>query len=88
MGRGVAYAMRRVAFGRRLSRLLPAGTCVRWQHQARHGAPPDLRAPATFTVPRPTRLEELLGRARQLAAGFRLVRVDLYQVGERVVFGS
>jgi hypothetical protein len=48
MGRAVAYAKRRVAFGRRLTRLLSARTCVRWQHEVYHRAPPDLRAPATF----------------------------------------
>lgn len=41
-----------------------------------------------LTVPRPTRLAELLGCARRLSAGFGFVRVDLYQVGERVVFGE
>jgi hypothetical protein len=48
MGRAVAYAKRRVALGRRLSRLLPVGACVRWQHELAHGAPPDLRRPASL----------------------------------------
>jgi hypothetical protein len=49
MGRAVAYAKRRVAMGRRLSRLLPARTCVGWQHELRHGERLDLAAPETFT---------------------------------------
>lgn len=40
---------RRVSTGRRLSRLLPAEACVRWQHEVCHGAPPDLRRPRTFS---------------------------------------
>jgi hypothetical protein len=39
-------------------------------------------------VPRPAHLEELLDVARRLSAGFSFVRVDLYDVEGRVVFGE
>ena len=39
-------------------------------------------------LPRPSRLEEMLHIVRTLAAPFPLVRVDLYEVGGRVLFGE
>jgi hypothetical protein len=39
-------------------------------------------------VPRPARLDEMLSVAERLADGIDFVRVDLYDVGERVLFGE
>lgn len=51
--------------------------------------PVRLEHPATDRpVPRPAALSELVRRARQLAAGFPFVRVDLYALGEAVFFGE
>ena len=38
--------------------------------------------------PRPARLEELLDLAERLAAGVDFVRVDLYDLPQRIVFGE
>jgi len=46
------------------------------------------RPPPDRPAPRPHTLRQMLLRARQLAAGFPFVRVDLYQVEGRVVFGE
>ncbi len=45
-------------------------------------------APEGFTLPRPERLEEMLQCAESLAAPFPFVRVDLYHVDGRIVFGE
>ncbi|HEJ7052460.1 MULTISPECIES: ATP-grasp fold amidoligase family protein [Serratia] len=39
-------------------------------------------------MPRPTRLDEMIRLARQTAQQFSYVRVDFYQVGEKVYFGE
>lgn len=39
-------------------------------------------------MPRPTRLDEMTRLARQAAQQFSYVRVDFYQVGEKVYFGE
>lgn len=44
--------------------------------------------PTDEPAPRPAALPELLRRGRELAAGFPFVRVDLYVVAGRVVFGE
>lgn len=46
------------------------------------------RKPVHRYVPRPCSLDAMLDAARRLAAGFPLVRVDLYEVGGRPVFGE
>ena len=50
--------------------------------------PDGLRAPEGFTLPRPAALEELFRVAEVLSAPFPFVRVDLYALGSRVVFGE
>ncbi|HBR68971.1 MAG TPA: hypothetical protein DEA55_06315 [Rhodospirillaceae bacterium] len=42
----------------------------------------------TEDIPRPARLAELIEVAEKLAAGFRYVRVDLYHLPDRIVFGE
>jgi len=44
--------------------------------------------PPQGPVPRPMALKEMLGAAKNLSAGFPFVRVDLYEVEGRVVFGE
>lgn len=44
--------------------------------------------PINHKVPTPSNLGEMLSCARRLSAGFRYVRVDLYSVGGRTVFGE
>lgn len=39
-------------------------------------------------VPKPECLDEMLKVAKELSKGFRFVRVDLYAIGKRVVFGE
>ena len=39
-------------------------------------------------MPRPSKLEEMLALAGRLAEGFGFVRVDFYEVGERLYFGE
>ena len=39
-------------------------------------------------IPRPEKLEEMLHIARKLSEDFVFVRVDLYEVGEKVFFGE
>jgi hypothetical protein len=39
-------------------------------------------------VPKPTRLDEMITIAERLSDGIDFVRVDLYNIGERVVFGE
>lgn len=39
-------------------------------------------------IDKPSRLEEMVSVARLLAADFDFVRVDLYQIGEKVLFGE
>jgi len=38
--------------------------------------------------PRPARLDEMISIAERLADGIDFMRVDLYNVGERIVFGE
>ena len=38
--------------------------------------------------PKPDRFDEMVRMARQLARGFRFVRVDLYEINGRVYFGE
>jgi TupA-like ATPgrasp len=55
----------------------------RWELlDVRHGFP---RGPH---VPRPPGLERIIAVAEQLGGGIDFVRVDLYNIGERVVFGE
>jgi hypothetical protein len=42
----------------------------------------------TMDLPRPPNLNEMLSVAEALGAGFEFVRVDLYSVGQRIVFGE
>lgn len=44
--------------------------------------------PDEITLPRPTRLDELLRRAEQIGAGFDFMRVDLFETNEGVWFGE
>jgi len=44
--------------------------------------------PSPVDPPRPGNLGEMLHVARELSAGFRLVRVDLYSLPDRVYFGE
>lgn len=39
-------------------------------------------------IPRPENLETMISVARALSRGFPFVRVDLYSIGERVIFGE
>ena len=39
-------------------------------------------------IPRPATLDAMLSAARTLSQGFPFVRVDLYAIGERVIFGE
>jgi hypothetical protein len=39
-------------------------------------------------IPRPSRLAEMIAVARALSTGFDFVRVDLYEIDERVMFGE
>lgn len=39
-------------------------------------------------IPRPGNLETMISAARALSRGFPFVRVDLYSIGERVIFGE
>ena len=39
-------------------------------------------------IPRPSRLAEMIEVARALSTGFDFVRVDLYEIDERVMFGE
>jgi hypothetical protein len=41
-----------------------------------------------FTLPEPARLDEMIDVAERLADGIDFIRVDLYNVDERVVFGE
>lgn len=53
--------------------------------------PLDLRyraAARKIDLPKPSRLKEMLVVAEKLSKGFDFVRVDLYQVGDRVLFGE
>lgn len=42
----------------------------------------------SFECPRPPHLEEMLRNSRDLARGFRFVRVDWYEVGGQLYFGE
>ena len=55
-----------------------------WQHLPMSGGP----AWADPLPSRPARLEEMIGIAERLGAETDFVRVDLYDLGERVVFGE
>lgn len=46
------------------------------------------RKPRHRFVPRPRSLDTMLDAARRLSAGFPLMRVDLYEIGGRPVFGE
>lgn len=45
-------------------------------------------APVRQRIPRPESLDEMLKAAERLSAGFRMVRVDFYEVEGRPVFGE
>lgn len=45
-------------------------------------------APADFTIPKPSRMDEMFELARKLSKGLRFVRLDLYQSGDHVYFGE
>jgi len=47
-----------------------------------------LEAPEGFTVQKPGTLEQMLAAAEKLSAPFEFVRVDLYEYGEKVLFGE
>ena len=55
-----------------------------WQHLPMSGGPDWADPPH----PRPARLEEMLGIAEKLAAETDFVRVDLYHLPDRIVFGE
>lgn len=55
-----------------------------WHHLPMSGGP----AWASPPQPRPDRLEEMLTLAEELGAGTDFVRVDLYALADRVVFGE
>ncbi len=44
--------------------------------------------PDEITLPRPARLDEMLGRAEQIAEGFDYIRVDFFETPEGVWFGE
>jgi hypothetical protein len=46
------------------------------------------RASTDRKVPRPERLDEMIRYAEMLSAGFDFLRIDLYSIGERIVFGE
>lgn len=50
--------------------------------------PVELNHPDGGPVPAPARLEAMVEAARRLGAGFDFIRIDLYLVGERIVFGE
>lgn len=50
--------------------------------------PDSVAAPEDFTLPRPSTLEDMFSVAQVLSAPFPFVRVDLYEIDERVVFGE
>lgn len=47
-----------------------------------------LNMPSDYVLPRPENLDEMLHVATELSRGFKAVRVDLYSIGHRVVFGE
>lgn len=47
-----------------------------------------VRHPQNYDQPRPASLEKMTEMARKLAQGHDFVRVDFYNIGERVVFGE
>jgi len=55
-----------------------------WQHLPLSGGPPWAASPQ----PRPERLDEMLAMAETLGAGTDFVRVDLYALPDRIVFGE
>ncbi|HCJ48262.1 MAG TPA: hypothetical protein DHW40_02850 [Microbacterium sp.] len=55
-----------------------------WTHLPLSGGPPWAPVP----LPRPAALDEMIAIAERLATGTDFVRVDLYDLGERVVFGE
>lgn len=55
-----------------------------WQHLSLSGGPPW----ALPEPPRPARLEEMIEVAERLGTGTDFVRVDLYDLGDRIVFGE
>lgn len=55
----------------------------RWQPVA-----DSVRRPGRDEMPRPEVYDEMLEVAAKLSAGFRFVRVDLYAIGKRIVFGE
>jgi len=48
----------------------------------------DIKRKRQIDIPRPAKLEEMLEIARSLAREFDYVRVDLYHLPERIVFGE
>ena len=55
-----------------------------WSHLPLSGGNPWADPP----IPRPERLAEMIGLAQRLGAGTDFVRVDLYDLPERIVFGE
>ncbi len=55
-----------------------------WRHLPLSGGPPWSETPP----PRPERLDEILAIAERLAAGTDFLRVDLYLLPDRIVFGE
>ena len=58
-----------------------------WEDLGRYVRTKDNR-PAKQFIPRPESLDEMLVLAERLAQGFRMVRVDFYEVNGRPVFGE
>lgn len=48
----------------------------------------DETLPDNFTIKKPNHLDEMLGIAEKLSAGFDLARVDLYEANDQVWFGE
>ncbi|TFV99811.1 ATP-grasp fold amidoligase family protein [Leifsonia flava] len=55
-----------------------------WRHLPMSGGP----AWAVPPPPRPAKLDEMIALAERLGAGTDFVRVDLYDLGDRIVFGE
>lgn len=55
-----------------------------WEHLGLSGGPPWAASPP----PRPERLDEMVGLAERLGAETDFVRVDLYSLPDRIVFGE
>ena len=47
-----------------------------------------LRQNFDIQVPRPSKLDEMIKMAEKLSEGFPIVRVDFYNIGDRVIFGE